>query len=366
VEAPTLRETSDGEILAGLADALAAGGAAERRLVLTEPPALHARSTIYFIGDADQPSLGCQWVVKRPEEQVAQEDLANPLNPLQQFEALRTLAAHYEGADSSLRVVRPIAHLPAVGAFAMEYAAGRSLDRLVGPRSVIESSALRRGIVLSARFLRHLHAIESPVPGVVSPRAAAQELLAFAHDTLRPVSLALPREAEEALAAVSEAEAPATLVRLHGDFAPVNMIMTDAAQVTAIDVSLDRVGAPEEDLARFLTMLVTDHLFLVDLPPLRALRRRAEEALLGTYFGHRETSVVFEVHLMRQLCLRWLRRHLTRRANAPSVSRVRTEIVDYYFQTLLRERARALQRAAIAVVPSSRVATGAASPPHAG
>src|SRR5215210_72017 len=117
-----LAQTSDAEIVAALAQALAAGGRPRRRLRHVRPPALHSRSTVYFIGDADRPGLGPQWVVKRPDDRTGQEDLANPLSARQQFDALRVLADHFEHADPRLRVVRPVALLPEVGAFAMEYA----------------------------------------------------------------------------------------------------------------------------------------------------------------------------------------------------------------------------------------------------
>jgi aminoglycoside phosphotransferase (APT) family kinase protein len=348
----SVHDVSDAEVVARLSEALAAAGRPRPRLFLTEPPALHARSTIYFVGDADERSRGAQWVVKRPDDRAGQEDLARPLDALQQFEALRVLAAHYETADPRLRTVRPVTFLPSVGAFAMEYAAGPSLDRLVRPRSLVDASRLMAGIGLSARFLRHLHAVEAPVAGIVRPHRLAQDLLAFARDTLLPASLALPPEATEALDAVPQTEFPVALVRLHGDFAPVNMILTGPGQVTGIDIGLDSVGAAEEDLARFLMMLMTEQLFLVDVAPVRALRRRAEAVLLETYFGHSRTSVVLELHVMRQLCLRWLRRHVTRIANRPSMSRVRTQVVDRTFRALLRERAHALRGASLAVTTS--------------
>jgi aminoglycoside phosphotransferase (APT) family kinase protein len=354
----SVRDASDADVLAGLGEALAAGGRPRRRLFLTEPPVLHARSTIYFVGDAEERSLAPQWVVKRPDDRAEQEDLANPLDALRQFEALRRLSGHFEAADPRIRVVRPVAFLPTVGAFAMEYARGPSLDRLVRPRSVVDPNALMAGIRLSARFLRVLHAVEPATAGIVRPRSVAQDLLALARDTLVPASLALPPEAIAALEAVAEIEAPTALVRLHGDFAPVNMILTGAGEVTGIDVSLDAAGTAEEDLARFLMMLMTEQLFLIDVVPVRALRRRAEAVLLESYFGHTRTSVMLELLVMRQLCLRWLRRHVTRIANRPSMSRARTEVVDRYFRALLRERARALHAADFAVIPSGPDAIG--------
>jgi hypothetical protein len=94
-------------------------------------------------------------------------------------------------------------------------------------------------------------------------------------------------------------------------------------------------------------MLMSQQLFLVDVAPVRALRHRAEAVLLESYFGHPRTSVTLELLVMRQLSLRWLRRHVTRIANRRSMSRARTEVVDRYVRSLLRERARALRAAQV-------------------
>jgi aminoglycoside phosphotransferase (APT) family kinase protein len=332
------------DVLAGLGEALTAAGHAHGRLFLTEAPHLHARSTIYFVGDAAEPERRCQWVVKRPYEWAGQEDLAAPLDAGRQFEALRVLASHYAPMAPELRVPRPVAFLADLEAFAMEYAKGTSVDGLVRPRRLIGPEPLLDGVALSARFLRHLHALEAAGPAMIRPRALAEEVLTLEEETMRPAGLALPAELREALEAVSAVEVRVQTVRLHGDFAPVNMIIDRGTSVTGIDVTLAEFGIPEDDLARFAMMLATERLFLAssDVASARELRRRAEAVLLETYYGEPSTSDLLELRVIQQLCRRWLRRHTARIATRPWLAAARKRLVDRYFETLLAERARLL------------------------
>src|SRR5919201_2967582 len=112
------------ELVARLGEALDSRGQPHGRLFLIAPPRLQPRSTIYFVGDSSRASHGCQWVVKRPNRRAAQADLANPIDAERQFEALRLLATHFEPVGPALRVSRPIAFLPEIGALVVEYASG--------------------------------------------------------------------------------------------------------------------------------------------------------------------------------------------------------------------------------------------------
>ncbi|MBD0282196.1 MAG: aminoglycoside phosphotransferase family protein [Thermoleophilaceae bacterium] len=347
------------DILRSLGEALAARGTSHGTLVLSCPPQLHARSTIYFVADGDEPGRACRWVIKRPDESAAQDDLANPVRAEQQFEALQVLATHFATVAPKLRVPRPVAYLSSVGALAMEYVHGTGLDRLVRPASLFRPQRLLRGIVLSGKFLRHLHALEPQGSKMLSPHGLAYELLALAEARMRPAGLVVPAVVLDVLQNVTATEHATAAVRLHGDFAPVNMLLDGRSSVTGLDVSLTDMGLPEDDLARFLMMLVTERLFLLspDTARARALRDTAQATLLEAYAGDARTSPFLELHFIRQLCLRWLRKHTARMARGPSLSGLRKRVVDRYFQLLLRERADRLAEATrVSVQPRPRAA----------
>jgi aminoglycoside phosphotransferase (APT) family kinase protein len=346
-------------VLTAFGEALKDAGGSPGRLFLVDAPRLHARSTIYLVGAAGGAGHA-RWIVKRPVEDAGQEDLAEPMNASQQFEALQLLASHYALTAPVLRVPRPVALLPSLGAFAMEFAEGAGVDSLVRPRRLLEPRPLLEGIALSASFLRHLHAIEPPRQALVDPRALALEILTLAEETMRPAGLVLPAEVTEALEGVPATEVWVPTFRLHGDFAPVNMIVEAGKYVTGIDISLTDVGIPEDDLARFVMMLATERLFLAgsSVASTRALRRRAEGVLLQGYYGDDSTSMLLELRVIQQLCLRWLRRTTARVATRPLLAGARKRLVDGYFVRLLGERACALADAPL--LPASRVEIGVA------
>jgi aminoglycoside phosphotransferase (APT) family kinase protein len=332
------------DVLGPLSAALHAAGQPHGRLVLTRRPQLHTRSTIYFVGDADQRDRGCRWVVKQPNTGARQEDLPHPLDARWQYTVLRTLEAHYEPVAPKLRVPRPVAFLEDSGALAMEYASGIEVDSLLRPRSIFSARALLESIALAGRFLRHLHAFEPPHHALVRPCALGEEMLALVDETMRPAGFLPPVELSTVLEQLPETAARATTVRLHGDFAPVNMIVEGGTAVTGLDISFSDVGFPEDDLARFLMMLATARLFVAGAGARStlALRHRAQSALLRGYYGEARTSVLLEMRFIRQLCLRWLRRCMARIESKPHLADVRRRVVDRHFEALLRERSRLL------------------------
>src|SRR4051794_31292896 len=155
------------DVLAELAAVLAARDHPHGRLVLARSPLLHARSTIYFVADEDRPSLGPQWVVKRPDDKVIQEDVASPPAAAHQFAAPEAPARHFDTAPSGVHAVQPVGLLAGVEAVAMDYVHGTPLDRRVRPRALADPSALLGGVSLSGVFLRHLHTIRPSQDGQV-------------------------------------------------------------------------------------------------------------------------------------------------------------------------------------------------------
>ena len=332
------------EVLAELCRGLDAAGVPHGPLRLARSPQRHARSTIYLVADDERPRAP-RWVLKQPDVRAAQEDLAQPLTAADQFRALCEAADHLAPLAPELRVSRPVALLPGASAFAMEYVGGVALEGMLRPGSVVRPGPLLRGIAASARFLHHLHELDPPRAAMVRPRAIADEVLALAEDSLEPAGIPLPRDVRAALEAVPPGRVDAQMVRLHGDFAPVNMIADARGHVTGIDIDLCRVGLAEEDLARFLMMLSTARFFLAgaDVSPIRALRLRAEATLLRGYCaGAASTSLMLELCLIRQICRRWLYRQAAREETLPPAHRLRKRAVDRCFERLLRERAAAL------------------------
>ena len=314
---------------------------------MCSPPQYHARSTIYFVGNGGHACSECRWVIKCPDGAARQDDLATPLTAEDQYDALRVLTDHFASAAPRLRVPRPVAYLPADGALAMEYVNGTSLDDLVRPRSILSPQRLLNAVALSGSFLRHLHALEARRSTVFNLRAAADELLELAETRLAPAGLAVPAVVLDELRSVADTDVAVGVVRLHGDFAPVNMLLGRSDSVVGIDASLTDVGPAEDDLARFLMMLVTDRLFLLaaDSARARALRRSVQATLVDAYAGDARTSAFLELRFIHQLCLRWLQRHRARAARGPSLSSFRTRVVDRFFALLLVERAQMLASA---------------------
>jgi aminoglycoside phosphotransferase (APT) family kinase protein len=171
-------------------------------------------------------------------------------------------------------------------------------------------------------------------------------VLVFAAEVMAPLGLRLPREVSEALQELPRQTLDATTCRLHGDFAPVNILVDAQGHAVGIDVTLARAGYPEVDLARFLTMLDTERWFIAtqSIPSARRLRHRAESTLLEAYYGREGWSPLLEVRLIDALARRWVRREATRQSNQPALASVRARMVDAHFQTLLVEVARRLER----------------------
>jgi aminoglycoside phosphotransferase (APT) family kinase protein len=285
--------------------------------------------------------------VKQPDERSTQEDLTSPASAESEFASLVRLAAHFSPLEPRLRVPRPVALLPEIGAFAMEAIHGRDISALIGFGTPVEMHRLLPAVARSAAFLQHLHRIDLPSEEVVDLRAKAEALLEYGELFTARYGFPLPGELTETLHAIPARSVPARICRLHGDFAPVNVLMDDEGNAVGIDAALDRVGLPEHDLARFLVMFGSERLFIAGerLAFIRAVRRGAEATLLQTYYGEADPPLLLELELIDGLCRRWLRRHITRLENRPSLSAARRRMVDAHFRRLLDESAERIQRA---------------------
>jgi aminoglycoside phosphotransferase (APT) family kinase protein len=336
---------SEAAVLAALARALGADVRAGR-LRLARRPQRHSRSVIYFVGIGRLRRRRTKWVVKRPDVSSGQQDLSAPASAETEFASLVRLAQHFSPLEPRLRVPRPVALLPEIGAFAMEAIQGRDISALVQAGTLVDTRRLLAAVAEAAEFLRHLHWIEPPSEQVVDLRAQADALLEYGDLVLARYGLALPDELAQTLRAVPGRRVRARICRLHGDFAPVNILIDKKGNAVGIDVALDRMGLPEHDLARFLVMLGSERLFIAGdhLASVRAVRRRAEATLLRTYYGEAGPPLLLELQLIEGLCRRWIRRHVTRLENRPSLRGARRRMVDAHFRRLLDESAVRIRR----------------------
>lgn len=332
-------------VLVSLSRALAERDRVRGELFFIRPPERHTRSTIYFVGDSQASSLGCQWVIKQPNEASVQEDLASPRAAETQLRSLVRLAAHFAAVAPVLRVPRPVGLLPEVAAFAMEYVPGRDVNQLIA-RALFDRGRLFAAIASSARFIKHLHLIDGVGHETAELAKTAQQPLELAEGPMHRLGMELPEEVTATLEAVGNRKIETSSCRLHGDFAPVNMIVDATGHLTGIDASLDEVGAPEEDLARFLTMLATERLFVLgqDMRVVKRVRHRAESTVLETYYGNPAPPLLLELRRIEYLSRRWIHRHVLRARGRPSLAAGRRWAVDRYFRELLLDRARNIQR----------------------
>ena len=339
-------DADEAAMLAALARAFPADARAGR-LGLARRPQRHSRSLIYFVGTGRLGRRRAKWVVKRPDVSSSQQDLSAPASAETEFASLVRLAQHFSPFEGRLRVPRPVALLPEIGAFAMEAIHGRDIPALVHAGTLVNTRRLLAAVGQAAEFLKHLHRIDPRSECLVDPRAKADALLEYGDLVLARYDLALPDELAQTLRAVPARGVRARICRLHGDFAPVNILIDSEGNAVGIDAALDRVGLPEHDLARFLVMLGSERLFIAGdrVASVRAVRRRAEATLCRAYYGEADPPLLLELHLVDGLCRRWIRRHVTRLENRPSLRGARRRMVDAHFRRLLDESAERIRRA---------------------
>jgi aminoglycoside phosphotransferase (APT) family kinase protein len=308
--------------------------------VPVRPPRAEARSTVYFLGTADRPEQ-CRWVVKQPRTSWSQDDLASPVAAEQEFAQLSRLAGYFGELGGPARVPAPVAALPGLGAFAMAYVPGGALSDLLTSRSLLRPAALLDGVGRAAEFLRHLHGIEAFPTRSVDLAHEARDALAYMRQRLGPAGLPVPRAVVRALATAPARTMVTRQVWLHGDFTPANFLLPEDGTIVGIDIELQRIGAPEDDLARFVAFSSGAVPFLVDvaLPgPLR--RHRPLEDRLMEGYGPDVCAALFEVRLLRHLSVRWLRlRQLARLHGRAALLPLRLRAHGIQVQSLMLESA---------------------------
>lgn len=258
------------------------------------------RSDVYVL--ANDPAGAPRWVVKRPDLAHAQPDLDNPVDAAHEFRSLQRLRGHLAGTPWS--VPEPVAELPDLAAFAMSFETGTPLERWIrlGLRSWPQ---LLDGSTRAARFLSHVHDLQEVGWTDVGIRDAAREVVELAHEHLDRRHLELPAHAKAVLARTTGVR-NVRKVLLHGDFVADNFLDVDGERLVGVDLHLADVGAPEDDIARYLSHALLSRPFVPDLLRRGGNRQRDQlrDAVLSGY-GAGLDPVVIELRLLRALVLRW-------------------------------------------------------------
>jgi aminoglycoside phosphotransferase (APT) family kinase protein len=314
--------------------------------VPVRPPRAEARSTVYFLGTADRPGQ-CRWVVKQPRTSWSQDDLTTPVAAEREFAQLSRLAAYFAEIGGPARVPTPVAALPGLGAFAMEYVPGAAVSDLLTSRSLLRPEAFLDGVGRSADFLRRLHDLEL-LPSRSSDLAReAQEALELMERRLRPAGLPVPRAVTRVLAGAPARTVVMRQVRLHGDFTPANFLLPDERTIVGIDVDLQRIGVPEDDLARFISFSSAAMPFIADtILPTFLRRHRSLAVRLVQGYGVEVSVPLLEIRLLRHLSVRWLRlRQLARLHGRAALLRPRLRSIGAQVRVLMVESAHRLRAA---------------------
>jgi aminoglycoside phosphotransferase (APT) family kinase protein len=305
---------------------------------LVGPPVVTARSRLYLLGRIPPTA---DYVLKEPLAGDAAVDTDPPLSARAQFEALK-LASAWQGAGSA--VSRPVALLEGSGAFLMEHVSGRSFTRELR-LSVARPADARRAVATAGNCLRALHEHGRRSRTEVGLHDLAEEVRQVADAVPRPVGSRLPEAVEEALVQVPATVVPVIEVLKHGDFVPSNLIVTGPGHLTLIDPVLHDVGLPEDDLARFLSVLSSETVFVAGaVVPGPARRRRDLEELFRATAGPTGNDPrLLELRLLGQYVVRWVRRRgLTRLPEHSLPARMRRRLVDTHMRQLLVEASQRL------------------------
>jgi hypothetical protein len=331
--APT---TDPDRVLASLARAL---GTDTGRLRLARPPVGSLRSTLYFVGNAG--SSKPRWVVKQTHPATAVDAVAT-LPVTTELESLSLLQSWHEEHGS---VAAPVGLLPDIDALALEFVPGRHMRDLILADPRHAAPIALEALTAAGEYLRRTHAAGDAGDDEVDLAEVAAAVLSRSSEALRAAGLRLPATAVAALRAVPSRVVPTRRVLLYGDFVPANLIVTFSGDIVGIDPVLQELGLPEDDVARFLAVVVSDTRFVpgLVLPSVRRTSRDLQEAFLAGWSGKPTPSTLLEVRLLQALAMRWLRRReLTRLRTAPA--RARRLLIDAFMRRVLGRCARHLAR----------------------
>jgi aminoglycoside phosphotransferase (APT) family kinase protein len=318
----------------------ALGTTAPDHLEPAAEPITRGRSTLYVFGE---PGGQPRYVVKTARLGDTAIDATPALTSAEQFRALELAHGWFEEEDRHA-AVRPLFYDEELDAVVMDYVPGRPFRPTV-QRGVLQPAPALRAAGAAGEALRRLHEHARVDDAVVDLADLADEIRETEALVLHPVGLRLPQDVARTLAGVPSRKVPRVRVVQHGDFAPVNLILTAADEVTIIDPSLVDVGLPEDDLGRFLAILSAYSVFVPGsvVRPVRRIRRELERAFRSGYGAPETDTAVMELRLLKQQALRWRRRRgFSRLTRWPQLMHARERAIDRHMRLLMTESAHRL------------------------
>jgi aminoglycoside phosphotransferase (APT) family kinase protein len=286
-------------------------------------------------------------VVKQPHTDWCQDDVESPLSAREEFLALQRLHAHFRRLGLPFRVPTPIAYLPELDAFAMEFVDGVTVKELLSYRTVMRPARLLQALSAAGTYLRHLHSVEVLPRVVVDLKREAGKVLAVEEEKLHPLGLSLPDHVRQTMVGMPALAVSAPQVWLHGDFGPANILLAEDGSTVGLDNALSAVGLPEDDLVRFVA-LVSGVIRLapeVVAPPFAHIRRRLEDQLLSSYYQAAPWPPLFELKYLHQLARRWCRlRELAQQHERNALLSARLRVIGAQMRLLMTDSERRLVR----------------------
>ncbi|WP_446219655.1 phosphotransferase [Micromonospora sp. IBHARD004] len=310
-------------------------GDLERVTIVRRGPS-RRRSSLYFLGLAGD-GQRCRWVVKQPKSDSQQNDLASPLSAEDQFQALHRLYTHFEERRNGVSVPRPVASVPEIAAYIMEYVPGPTVTALIRPGLLAHRDPLLQGVKGAAQVLRALHSLEPAVEDVVDSSKLYRGASSRGPEVLRAAGLPIRREwFEDALP--QKGSTRGLKVVLHGDFAPENVVLAPSG-LCCLEPDLAEKDWAERDVVRFLLMLFDAPFFVVgaDLPLVQRLRREAATTFLTAYYGDRPLPVALRPLMLASVASRWSTRHTDIAQRTPRLARARQQLLRRHFSRVLAE-----------------------------
>jgi serine/threonine protein kinase len=304
-------------------------------LVIVHAGPARRRSSLYFLGLAGS-SPTCRWVVKQPNGGSHQEDLQSPLSAAGQFQALQRLHGHLRQCDGSVATPRPVAYVPEIDAYVMEYVPGPTLTALLRPRAVLRPHSLLNAVAGSGQALHAVHSLEAAEADCVDLPGLNRRAATRGRQLLETAGL--PTQDRWFVPSSSAYSPTAWKVLLHGDFAPENVLLSPSG-LFCLEPDLCVRDWAEHDVARFLLMLFDAPLFVagVDIPAVQNLRRRAAATFLDTYYGEDPWPDALRPLMVLSLTARWSTRHTDLAQRAPRLRRARELLLRRHFASLLDE-----------------------------
>ncbi|HVQ87693.1 MAG TPA: phosphotransferase [Actinomycetes bacterium] len=296
------------------------------------------RSSLYFVGIAGRTPT-YRWVVKQPNSTSQQHDLPSPMSSAGQYAALQRLHEHFRLVSTGVSTPDPVAQLPTIDAYVMEFVAGPTLTELIGPRALLRPNRLVEGIRSAGLVLQEIHSLEPAETVSIDVDSLADESYSRARKVLMDHGIPT-RESwfPPRVPSPGGARAEGARVVQHGDFAPENILLSPSG-VVCLEPELAEKDWAERDVSRFVLMLFDAPFFVVgvDVPAVQRLRRRAAATFLDAYYGELPRPDTLRLILVESLAARWATRSLDLVERAPRLESMRSALLRRYFTGLMDE-----------------------------